>query len=273
MNELTLDGKIYVSSKRAAEITGYAKDYVGQLCREGHVEARLVGRNWYVLETSIREHRFGKKEEVVEASIETRKPTANVSAWEKTHYESEVPAYIPPIRHEDVWQNTVASPFHVRGKQAVIEDIQSALQDWSTAQEPVAGDFEATSPDQEVSRSDSTEVPVHIQPIAEEELSVQEERLTNDDTPPAQVAVTDESWQEVIDNLETEDTAQERPHKSYGRLFKARKAILRTIFIAVALSAMTLAVFGSGIVNKITGNKYYRFNELNVITGTTVYKR
>ncbi len=42
MNELTLDGKTYVSSRRAAEITGYAKDYVGQLCREGHVEARLV---------------------------------------------------------------------------------------------------------------------------------------------------------------------------------------------------------------------------------------
>ena len=48
----------YVSSKRAAKITGYAKDYVGQLCREGRVSARLVGRNWYVLESSIREAPF-----------------------------------------------------------------------------------------------------------------------------------------------------------------------------------------------------------------------
>ena len=59
MDELEFDGKTYVSSKRAAQITGYAKDYVGQLCREGRVQARLVGRNWYVLESSIHEHRFG----------------------------------------------------------------------------------------------------------------------------------------------------------------------------------------------------------------------
>ncbi|HVW82883.1 MAG TPA: hypothetical protein VHC68_03000 [Candidatus Paceibacterota bacterium] len=58
MNEITLDGKIYVSSKRAAEITGYAKDYVGQLCREGRVEARLIGRNWYVLKDAIQDRQF-----------------------------------------------------------------------------------------------------------------------------------------------------------------------------------------------------------------------
>ncbi len=50
MDELILDDKKYLSSKRAAKVTGYAKDYVGQLCREGRVEARLVGRNWYLPE-------------------------------------------------------------------------------------------------------------------------------------------------------------------------------------------------------------------------------
>ncbi len=62
MDELTFGGKKYISSKKAAKITGYAKDYVGQLCREGRVKARLVGRSWYVLEESIREHRFGGDE-------------------------------------------------------------------------------------------------------------------------------------------------------------------------------------------------------------------
>ena len=66
MDELTFDDQIYLSSKRAAQITGYAKDYVGQLCREGRVVARLIGRNWYVLESSIREHRFGPAEIVHE---------------------------------------------------------------------------------------------------------------------------------------------------------------------------------------------------------------
>ncbi len=64
MDELTLEGKKYLSSKRAAKITGYAKDYIGQLCREGRVTARLVGRGWYVLEDSIREHRFGNDDSV-----------------------------------------------------------------------------------------------------------------------------------------------------------------------------------------------------------------
>jgi hypothetical protein len=75
MDELTLDGKIYLSSKRAAQLTGYAKDYVGQLCREGRVEARLVGRNWYVLESSIREHRFGGglQKETTKSSENTEK--------------------------------------------------------------------------------------------------------------------------------------------------------------------------------------------------------
>lgn len=62
MDELLIGDEKYISTKRAAKITGYAKDYVGQLCREGRVSARQVGRAWYVLETAIKEHRFGEDE-------------------------------------------------------------------------------------------------------------------------------------------------------------------------------------------------------------------
>lgn len=57
MDELTLKGERYISSKRAAEMTGYTKDYVGQLCRAEKIDARLVGRNWYVNERSIFAHK------------------------------------------------------------------------------------------------------------------------------------------------------------------------------------------------------------------------
>lgn len=60
MDELIFDGEKYVSSKRAAEITGYAKDYVGQLCRMNKVIARLVGRTWYIQERSLLEHSGGR---------------------------------------------------------------------------------------------------------------------------------------------------------------------------------------------------------------------
>lgn len=53
---LAIDGKVYISSNRASEIAGYSKDYVGQLCRSGKLECRMVGRNWYVDETSLRRH-------------------------------------------------------------------------------------------------------------------------------------------------------------------------------------------------------------------------
>ena len=56
MDELIIDGKKYLSSKRAAHISGYAKDYVGQLCRGKKLDARLVGRSWYVEESSLLAH-------------------------------------------------------------------------------------------------------------------------------------------------------------------------------------------------------------------------
>jgi hypothetical protein len=77
MDEIIIEEKKYISSKQAAKITGYAKDYIGQLCREGRVSARLVGRNWYVLETAIQDHRFGDPEPEIaqEKTIKTTSQT------------------------------------------------------------------------------------------------------------------------------------------------------------------------------------------------------
>lgn len=58
-SELLFDGVRYVSSSRAAKLVGYTKDYVGQLCRAGKLEARFVGRSWYVSEDGIRRHKLG----------------------------------------------------------------------------------------------------------------------------------------------------------------------------------------------------------------------
>lgn len=52
-DELLLNGKQYVSSKRAAEETGYARDYIGQLSRGGLIDAERVGGLWYVSMESL----------------------------------------------------------------------------------------------------------------------------------------------------------------------------------------------------------------------------
>ncbi len=57
---ISLDGKDYVSAVRAAEITGYHQDYVGQLAREGKVLSRQVGNRWYVERAGILEHKKEK---------------------------------------------------------------------------------------------------------------------------------------------------------------------------------------------------------------------
>lgn len=53
MDELEIQGRIYISSKRASELTGYAKDYIGQLAREGKIGGTRVGRAWYVDQEAI----------------------------------------------------------------------------------------------------------------------------------------------------------------------------------------------------------------------------
>lgn len=100
MDELVIGDKRYLSSKRAAELTGYAKDYIGQLCREGRVEAKLVGRSWYVLESAIREHRFGKDEDIpVAASMDVDGEEAQSDiAWESPNYIPEVVAHLPELK-------------------------------------------------------------------------------------------------------------------------------------------------------------------------------
>ena len=69
---LYLKGKKYISASRAADITGYANDYIGQLCRSKKITATLVGRGWYVLESEILDHK-NKNLSLHKKTLNTRK--------------------------------------------------------------------------------------------------------------------------------------------------------------------------------------------------------
>ena len=56
MDELEIDGKKYLSSRRAAKEHKYHIDYFGQLIRAGKVHGKKVGRSWYVEETSLKSY-------------------------------------------------------------------------------------------------------------------------------------------------------------------------------------------------------------------------
>ena len=49
----------WISTHRAAQLTGYTRDYVGQLARSGRVAAEQVGRTWYVERDSLLRYKAG----------------------------------------------------------------------------------------------------------------------------------------------------------------------------------------------------------------------
>lgn len=55
---LILQDKNFISAKRAAEISSYTSDYIGQLCRGGKLECKMIGRSWFVTQESLLNHQL-----------------------------------------------------------------------------------------------------------------------------------------------------------------------------------------------------------------------
>lgn len=53
MDSLEIEGKEYISARRAAREHGYVADYIGQLIRNGKIQGKKVGRSWYVESDSL----------------------------------------------------------------------------------------------------------------------------------------------------------------------------------------------------------------------------
>ena len=73
------EGKKYISARRASEISGYASDYVGQLCRASKLDCRMVGRSWFVTEESLHLHKAAiSREEGQRSRIENLRGKSEV---------------------------------------------------------------------------------------------------------------------------------------------------------------------------------------------------
>jgi hypothetical protein len=161
MNEITIGDKIYISAKRAAEITGYARDYVGQLCREGHIDAKMVGRSWYVFEPSIRSHRFGgeavstpdaassyaqadKALQAVGSEGASHEGSGSVhtanTTWKAPKYTLEPPVELPELP-KPVYEELLPPP------QETLTDMQAAWKEWFERKQSVLETPEIESPE------------------------------------------------------------------------------------------------------------------------------
>ena len=53
---VVINGKRYISAKKACEVTGYSKDYIGQLCRAGKFPGKVFKHKRFVEEAALFEH-------------------------------------------------------------------------------------------------------------------------------------------------------------------------------------------------------------------------
>lgn len=60
MQKISFGNREYVKASEVAKRFKYTQDYVGQLCRGDKVDARLVGRVWYVNLESVKDYRKTK---------------------------------------------------------------------------------------------------------------------------------------------------------------------------------------------------------------------
>jgi hypothetical protein len=68
---LSFDGRGYLSASRAAKLTGYSPDYVGQMARAGIIPSRQVGNRWYVEQTGILSHKKSKDALLAAVQVES----------------------------------------------------------------------------------------------------------------------------------------------------------------------------------------------------------
>lgn len=241
MNELIIGDQKYISSKQAAEVTGYTKDYVGQLCREGRVEARLVGRNWYVREAAIRDHRFGElSQEGAKTGEKPREVKAEMPKidWQATYSPIEEPA-LPPL-----------SPKTEEGSTEVptAEEMQSAWQEWFATRES-ASPQQATEEASEVVEIKKIEPDIAVEEVLEEpkepqEIESREEVVTLHRIPDQELVMP-----VIAQNLPVEAALPAKPGIAYiDHPLPARRAYrgLRVALAGLGIAVMLIAGVGTG---------------------------
>ncbi|NCT01837.1 hypothetical protein GW766_01115 [Candidatus Parcubacteria bacterium] len=98
MDMVTLDGVEYVKASVAAKQFRYTADYIGQLCRGKKVDARLVGRTWFVNIQSIKDHKKMRHQKPRKSSIENTEQSTVTNLVVKPTDEKKRVFVIAPIK-------------------------------------------------------------------------------------------------------------------------------------------------------------------------------
>lgn len=257
MDEILIEEKKYVSSKQAAKATGYAKDYIGQLCREGRVPARLVGRSWYVLESALHDHRFGNPKD--EPAKSEKESDTQQSAWESPRYETIEAEELPAIKRIEKSEGPILSD------PEIAERLQETWQAWFDRFDTVAGASVPTEAESVVEEpvETVTEEP-EIEAVEEEEVPVRAIHHQPYQPTPREF-LPSYAEDEATEEYGEDELQEDRNEGRGGKLV----LILKTSGAVVALVFVSLAILGSGYLDKyIVSN-----SQVGLIAGVGLYNK
>jgi hypothetical protein len=273
MDTLTLDGKNYLSSKRAAEITGYAKDYIGQLCREGRVEARLVGRNWYILESSLHTHRFGAAVAEIKSHTEEAKPKAMSPVTEEVfETKDETPILQENLKPEtmetesldpetDVVLETKSIETETVSDTRDIENIQEAWKAW----------FSERSVDKKERVTDVVPSTVASEESKEELVTAQESVPETSEVHMKRISTLVHT---VIPSRKEETKSEKRTSGVHIRTSQGGDMlIVKAAAIALAGLSMSIAIIGTGALDDFKVKNSFQAAILSGIAGISLVNK
>ena len=249
MDELIIGEKKYVSSKQAAKVTGYAKDYIGQLCREGRVPARLVGRSWYVLESAIHDHRFGEQKTKEEKEATTTSP---LPTWESPRYEAASTEVLPSVnRLKDAGE----TPADDQGEDSEFaQRLQDSWRAWFDHVADVAPSIPDVVPEKR-EESGGKEADVEVEEVNVPIHTVYER-------PPEELLPRSYIDTRVASEPEEEERA---PHNAVRRFGTAFQVVGASLALVMAI----LAVVGTGYFDEFIISN----SQVGMIAGVSLYNR
>ena len=123
---ISINGGQYISAIEAAQKTGFVRDYIARLCREGKVRGTQIGKNWFVdphsLDAFIAATERGKEERFARQSAQFR------SAFDR---KARALAGVPPIENATSYGSRIAALaltlFIVAGATAFVSPAARAL--------------------------------------------------------------------------------------------------------------------------------------------------
>ena len=264
MDEILIEERKYVSSKRAAKITGYAKDYIGQLCREGRVPARLVGRSWYVLEAAIQDHRFGSPADEPAKPAKAPEESSLQSTWATPRFEAYSAELLPSI-------NRLATPLPDNQENTPDEPSERLEDSWHAWFNRMADHTEPIIPAEPVSENRESEAP-------ESKPEPEREKEENDEVNVPVHAIYEPVIQESLPRI-TKDVGEERisapqqkdkPVRQEKRKRSGKTARrIRIIGSSLAIISIVIAAIGSGYFDEYAVSS----SQARFIAGISIYNK